>query len=166
MHKREIIEKDGITIRFADIGDMGEMTALATELAVGEGQIPHTTESTLLRDVFCDAPKCQMLVANKGIETIGLLMFYDGYDLASASAGYHLGDVVVSPRFQGVGVGTLLMKALAIQALESERDWVSWTVSKGNEAAKQFYLEAIKAVEVEVDFMAMGKKSLQVLTQN
>ena len=165
MHKQELFKEDGITIRFADIADIGEIAALATELAVGEGQMPHTTEATLARDVFCNAPKCQMLVAQKGIESIGFVMFYDGYDRASASGGYHLGDVIVAPLHREKGIGTLLMKALAQHALQQNRDWVSWTVSKGNVSAKKFYLEAIKATQVDVDFMAMGKTALRVLTE-
>ncbi len=163
MHKKELLQKDGITIRYADIADIGEIAGLATELAAQEGQMPHTTQATLSRDVFCKMPHCQMLVAHKGIQTVGFIMFYGGYDLASASAGYHLGDVIVDALHREKGVGALLMKALAQLTLEDGRDWVSWTVSKGNAPAKKFYLDTIKAVQVEVDFMAMGRTSLQAL---
>ena len=73
--------------------------------------------------------------------------------------------MIVAPLYREKGIGTLLMKALAQHALQQNRDWVSWTVSKGNMSAKKFYLETIKATQVDVDFMAMGKTALRVLTE-
>jgi ribosomal protein S18 acetylase RimI-like enzyme len=164
MHKREVTEKDGIIIRCAKLADAEILSELAADLAMQESQVPHTTIATLKRDVFCEKPECFMMVAEEASRIVGFVMFYSGYDLASASAGYHLGDIVVKPQKRGRGIGTLLMQSLAQQALADNKLWMSWTVSRTNENARKFYSDVIKASQIDVEFMAVGISALRRLS--
>lgn len=102
---------------------------------------------------------------NRESEVIGFLMYYPGYDLSTAARGNHLGDMFVDERWRKRGVGRALFAELAKITLTEGGKWVSWTVLKMNESAHEFY-RSLKAVQVGVDFMAIGEIGLRQLVRH
>ena len=154
-----------VEIRAATVRDMDAIAALLDELNRAEGYAQATdSNNALMQALFGDAREVQLraMVAVSGEETIGVLLYYPGYDTLSASYGYHLADMVVTEAHRQSGVGRQLMHALATHTLAEKKEWVSLTVLKRNIAARAFY-QALGMTEVAVDFFALGKKALAQL---
>ncbi len=158
MHKHELI------IRSAEPGDEEAIVCLAHELAMDEGGESHVTPETVRQDMLGDAARCQALLAEENGEVIGMAVYYPGYDLETASHGYHLADVVVTRQKRGKGVGSALMKEVAARVLAGGGVWLSWTVLRSNKGARHFYAR-VKGASVDVDFMAIGKNGLTRLAK-
>lgn len=105
-------------------------------------------------------PACHLLVAKHNQKTIGFILFYAGYDLSSDSYGFHLADICVEESYRQKNVGTQLMQALAMQAKDQAREWVSLTVTRHNQSAQYFY-QLMQFQAVEVDFYAAGQSALR-----
>lgn len=154
-----------VIIRDAQQEDAGAVVALAAALSqfeeVGEGAF---SEEDFLKFGFGEGASFRVLVAEdtQSTQVIGFLMYYPGYDLASASHGSHLADVFVMQQARGKGAGHALVAELARRTLAAGGQWVSWTVLKKNRAAKKFYTN-LGASNVAVDFMAWGASTLQKL---
>jgi ribosomal protein S18 acetylase RimI-like enzyme len=132
-----------------------------TELNEGEGQATTIAPEEMARALFAEnrEVKLQALVAQQGGVCVGALLYYPGYDTLTSSEGYHLADIIITEHCRKQGMGRALMQALAAKTLADEKQWLSLTVLKRNEAARAFYA-ALGMTQVEVDFFAMGKKAL------
>jgi ribosomal protein S18 acetylase RimI-like enzyme len=153
MHKHEV------TIRPAKAEDALSIAALAHELATSEGRTSYTTESSILEAAFSASPSVRFMVAEHNNFVIGMVMFYEGYDLEHAQKGIHLGDIIVTKTYQKQGIGTKIMHYLAHTVRSEGYHWLSWTVMQSNAAAHQFY-KKLGAANIDVQFMAMGASGL------
>ncbi len=158
-HKQEVI------IRKAQKKDAAAICLLLYELAEGEGRRCLQSEATVAQDLLGEASLMRLLVAEVAGVVVGLLCYYPGYDVESASWGNHLADIIVTKAYQGRGIGTLLMQELARLTLAAEGEWVSWTVLKANRDATRFY-ERLGGQKVALHFMAMGSRGLAALVEN
>jgi ribosomal protein S18 acetylase RimI-like enzyme len=148
------------TIRPATVADLPELTRLLSMLNREEGYDISASEADLRAALFGGAAKVPMRALIAGHEkAVGLVLYYWGYDTVSASHGYHLADIIVEPAQRGQGVGRALFSALAAQCLGEDGQWVSLTVLKKNDRARQFY-KALGMVEISIDFFAIGPQGL------
>lgn len=154
-----------IHIRAGGASDTPAITELLTELNHLEGYDRSASPEELADILFHeDGGRLSMraLLAEQGGEAVGMVLYYWGYDTVSASAGYHLADIIVTKKKRNHGVGRKLYAALAAQCLREGGQWISLTVLKKNDEAKQFY-KAMGMVEVAVDFYAIGPIALAKL---
>ncbi len=148
-------------IRSATRSDATAIAALLQALYHAEGNPVAVDTADLQRRLF-DAPRgldVRALVACDGDTVVGTLVYYAGYDVLSASDGYHLADMIVAEGHRRRGVAKALFKALAKQALAEAKEWVSLTALRSNGVAKQFYA-SLGMTQVDVDFFAIGKTAL------
>lgn len=150
-----------VSIRTATISDLSDVAVLVQVLNREEGydiSAPVDALEEVLFDKRARVPMRAMLaVVNK--RTVGLALYYWGYDTVSATYGYHLADIVVEKAARGARVGTQLFNALAQQCLREEGQWISLTVLQRNERAQRFYRQR-GMVEVAVNFYAIGPQGL------
>jgi ribosomal protein S18 acetylase RimI-like enzyme len=154
------------TIRHGVASDTQAIAALLTELNQLEGYDRSASSDEIADILFHEDNRrlhMRALVAVQEEELVGLVLYYWGYDTVSASAGYHLADIIVTKKKRTRGIGKKLYAALAKQCLAEGGQWVSLTVLKKNTAAKKFY-HAMGMVEVAVDFYAIGPVALTRLT--
>lgn len=123
------------------------------------------SEASVARELLGKAAAMRVVVAHAEGEVIGLLCYYPGYDVESASHGNHLADIVVTGAWRGQGVGSLLMKDVARRTRGEGGEWLSWTVLKVNRRAAKFY-ERLGAQDVPLRFMAMGPSGLEALAES
>ena len=142
-------DKPSLAIRRAYPHEMEAVAAMARALAAEEGETSRATAEA------CAQAAVTFWVATEGAEPLAFAMTYSGYDLASASAGTHLGDIYVLPAYRRRGVGRALLVAIAQEA----GGWLSFTVLEGNKTAQGFYA-ALGAQPVPVRFMAFGPEGL------
>lgn len=148
------------TIRIAIPEDAHAVAAFAQALAAYEGGESRFTAECFVEGIKKSYFSC--VVAEHNAALIGMAIFYQGYDVATASRGTHLADIFVEESARGKGVGKSLMAAVATYTLEADGKWVSLTVLKHNSRAKAFY-DSLSAYKVPVDFIALGETQLKEL---
>ncbi|MBN8530409.1 MAG: GNAT family N-acetyltransferase [Alphaproteobacteria bacterium] len=155
------VDKREFVIRPAQEKDAEAIAALMRDLTHFEGTATSKLEA---EDVKRDGMgrRFRVLVAEAAKEAIGVLAYYPGYDLASASPGTHLADLFVTESWRGIGVGRALAARLARETLQEGGRWISWTVLTGNREGRLFY-HRLGGQEVPVRFMAMGREKMRIL---
>ncbi|MBI1276269.1 GNAT family N-acetyltransferase [bacterium] len=146
-----------LTIRTIAMQDVAAVARMAQRLAASEGEgRTEFNEEAIRRDVLCQHPHCVIWVAEAGGQPVAFLMAYPGYDMLSASTGWHLGDLWVEPGFRRQGIATQLVLALAAQAKDHGSRWISLTRLKQNHEAKEFYTKLGFFERWDVCFHAAG----------
>ncbi len=130
-----------ISIRRATVEDVAVIHSLLTDLetTLGAGSKVKRTPEDLRQFGFSESPCFEALIAWRGNDAVGLVLFFREFSSWKGAPGVYVQDLYVSPDLRGAGLGSKLMKAL----FEYTRSWdVSYcklTVHEGNEAAIAFY---------------------------
>lgn len=152
---------EAVTIHMATPEDASAIATLAQELADFEGVVSHCDEEAVHRMMLApQSPSIAIKVARLGTEVVGFALYYAGYDVSTASYGFHLADICVTETMRRKGIGRKLMASIAEHALVENRRWVSLTMLHSNETAKQFY-QSLHMIPVPVQMMAIGASGLQ-----
>ncbi|MCI5050283.1 MAG: GNAT family N-acetyltransferase [Rickettsiales bacterium] len=150
-----------VTIHKAEEKDADKLTYLAHELAEHEGmncKADANSFRTLIKDSK-QSPECELFTAKCNNEIVAFALIYPGYDLSTDAYGYHLADIIVQKEHRGQGIGTQIMKFLAIYTLRQGREWISLTALEQNERAIGFY-ESLHMVNMPIRFLAAGRNIL------
>jgi GNAT superfamily N-acetyltransferase len=153
---------DDITIIPVQPSDYKYIIELLHELSKHENTISQLNIVQLKKAMQADNPKLEALVAKHCDDVIGCVLFYRGFDVLSASYGFHISDIIVAQNMRGNGVGSKLISYLSEHGLKQGLQWLSWTVDAHNEKAKNFYL-SLGATVINVNFMAMGASAMKIL---
>lgn len=158
LHKREVI------IRDAAQADAAAICRLLHELAEGEGRRCLQSESSVTHDLLAPESPMRLLVAEEAGHICGLVCYYAGYDIESASWGNHLADIIVTQACRNRGIGRRLMVEAARRTLAGQGEWLSWTVLRSNRQAQRFY-KRLGGQAAAIRFMALGGNGLRVLAE-
>lgn len=105
-----------------------------------EGKSPSPlTAADVRRLAFGEGAAFSVIVAETAGRAEGYIAFYPGYDLESASAGFHMQDLFVEAAFRQQGVGRALVSALVAEAKRQGRRWIEWHAMTKNDSATAFY---------------------------
>jgi GNAT superfamily N-acetyltransferase len=141
-----------IATRPARRADARAIARLSRELrpAIGEPR-DLFTEDVILRDGFGDEPEFAVIVAEReGGEVVGYALHYDAYEPGYAARGLYLADLVVAKAARRLGVGRLLVAAVADAARARGRSYVWWVNPRGNKEAESFYRRLAPEIRQEV----------------
>lgn len=130
-----------LTIRAAASGDVEEILALIRELAEYE-RAPNevtATRADLLRDGFGEQPRFHVLLACEGDKVAGFAFYFFAYSTWRAQPTLYLEDLFVRPAYRRHGLGILLMRRLAEEAVKTGCGRFQWQVLDWNEPAVRFY---------------------------
>jgi GNAT superfamily N-acetyltransferase len=125
-------------VRPAGPQDSVAILAMLGRLAKHEGAAlqPRLTEASLLRDVFCDAPRAHIFVAeSEETVLIGFILVFETYSSWEGGAALHIGDLWVEEGARSLGVGSRLVSH-ALGAFPNRR--VDVYVVRSNDA-RAFY---------------------------
>lgn len=152
---------DTCRVRDAQQEDISAVAGLLTQLNEAEGNKTVCNADGLHRALFGEAREVDVraLVAERGAQVVGALLYYRGYDVLTATYGNHLADFVVDENLRRQGIGKRLFGALAEHTLKERGEWVSLTVLSRNKAARGFY-NSLGMTQVAVDFFAIGQRGL------
>ncbi|MEA3118201.1 MAG: hypothetical protein QOI13_1471 [Paraburkholderia sp.] len=128
-------------IRTAEPGDVGAMLALMRELAEFE-KLAHlfvATEETLREALFGTRPSAEALVAERDSRIVGYALFFHNFSTFLSRRGLYLEDLYVQPALRGSGLGTALLRRLAVIAVERRCGRFEWSVLDWNQRAIDFY---------------------------
>lgn len=170
------------SIHKATTSDAPAIARMVQALAAYEGEASAADEASIQAMLEGCAPECHCLIAKvthpgqpkaepgsceiPGRFTsgmcVGFALYYAGYDLSSASYGFHLADLYVDEAHRKHGIATQLLAAIAEQALSEHRAWISLTALKSNASAAAFY-NAKAFHKADVDFYAIGANGMRRL---
>ncbi len=151
------------SIHKAHITDAAAIADMAQALAAYEGERSFADEAAMRAILTAECePKCHCLVAKADESPVAFALYYAGYDLSSASYGFHLADLYVEEAHRNQGIATQLLSAIAAQAQAENREWISLTALKNNAAAGAFY-SAQNFHKADVDFYAIGANGMRHL---
>jgi GNAT superfamily N-acetyltransferase len=130
-----------LTIRAATAADVDEILALIRELAEYE-RAPEdviATPADLLRDGFGDHPRFRVLLACEEGKVAGFAFYFFAYSTWRAQPTLYLEDLFVRPAYRRLGLGLMLMRRLADEAVKTGCGRFQWQVLDWNEPAIRFY---------------------------
>ena len=144
---------DRVSIRAAVPADALALSRMAQEFAdelerlpvaadapdVPEPEDAVLTPDVFSRDIFGAQPLAFVLVAERGGDCVGYLMFHFGYWPADAAASLHVVDLFVRPAARRSGLGRALMEEAARVLRVKGGKRIIWTVWDQNHPAMAFY---------------------------
>ena len=132
-------------IRFATPGDAALLYRFICELAEYEREpaAVKVTVDELRAQLSQPRPPFECLIAERSDElppiALGFALFFTSYSTWRGRPGIYLEDLYVPPVHRGVGVGRLLLAALARLACERGCARLEWAVLDWNTPAIGFY---------------------------
>lgn len=124
-----------------DAEGVGEMAREFVEYlwALGDDSEPKFDAAVYLRDGFGDNPAFAGLVAERGRELLGYLLYHPGYDVDYATRTLYVVDLYVREKWRGRGVGRALMGRAAELCRGLGGTQLFWAVYAPNKPALRFY---------------------------
>jgi len=152
---RKLLNKE-VTVRSAITSDLGSMTSLLEELFTIEIDFtPDVRRQRLGLASLMSNPDATLLVALINKEIVGMCTLQP---LVSTAEGGIVGiveDLVVSEKWRGQGIGSVLIDAIEKVAIEQKMSRLQLLTDMGNEPADQFYR---KHTWEQTHLIAMRKK--------
>jgi ribosomal protein S18 acetylase RimI-like enzyme len=133
-----------LIVRPAAAEDAEAVGRLAAEFAqylrsLGDKADLKFDADTYLRDGFGESPAFSGLVAERGDEILGYLLYHPGYDVDYAARTLHVVDLYVGGAWRGQGVGRALMREAVRVCRRMGGAQLFWAVYAPNKAAIGFY---------------------------
>lgn len=130
-----------ISIRQAKLEDVAVIHKLLAELETVLGATAKVSRSPgdLQRYGFSEAPCFEALIAWRGTEAVGLILFFREFSSWKGAPGVYVQDLYVSGDMRGTGLGSMLMNAMYEHTRSWDVRYCKLTVHDGNEAAIAFY---------------------------
>jgi ribosomal protein S18 acetylase RimI-like enzyme len=113
-------------------------------------------------DQNADHMNLRILVAQRADTLLGLLIAYEGFDIASMEYGLHIADLVVDEAARQQRIGHALLRAIATDCLAHNGAWMSLTCMKTNVIGHKFY-QAFGFQPAPVQFYAIGKNRMRAI---
>jgi GNAT superfamily N-acetyltransferase len=128
-------------IRPAASTDVSAIFGLMIELAEFENLMHMfiATEAGVHEALFGERPSAEALVAEENGHIVGYALFFQNYSTFLGKRGLFLEDLYVKPATRGSGLGTKMLRALAVLAVERQCGRFEWTVLDWNQNAIGFY---------------------------
>jgi GNAT superfamily N-acetyltransferase len=97
------------------------------------------TEAGVHDALFGARPSAEALVAEENGQIVSYALFFQNYSTFLGKRGLYLEDLYVKPTIRGSGLGTKMLRALAVLAVERQCGRFEWTVLDWNQNAIGFY---------------------------
>lgn len=131
-------------VRPAATGDVELIHSLIVELAAFERAPDQVTGTPELLELalFGPHPSAEALIGEVEGEPAGFALFHGTFSTWECRSGVWLEDLYVRPEHRRAGVGLLLMRAVAREAVKRGCARLEWNVLDWNEPALEFYARA------------------------
>jgi GNAT superfamily N-acetyltransferase len=153
------------SIRPAGPDDVEDLHAFVVALAEAEdfpGEVTARPED-LRAALFGEVPVARAVVATVDGIAVGFALWYPTYSTIVGRPGLHLEDLYVRAEHRGTGIGLLLLRHLAREALERGCARLEWWVLRTNEPALRFYRRLHARGLDEIEVMRLDGGSLEAL---
>ncbi len=133
--------QENIHLRKGVAADLPAVYKLVEELAVYHQHDPQYVENTpaqMRADFTADSPYFHFFVAEIDGDIVGTAIYYFTYSTWKGKSIY-LEDLIITRAHRGKNIGTLLMQALAEEAVVAGAQKLKWQVAEDNTRAIGFY---------------------------
>lgn len=130
-----------VSLRAARREDVPRILQFIRELAAYERE-PHAvvaTEEDLLRDGFGEQPRYHVMLAEDDGVDAGFALYFFTWSTWRGKSVLYLEDLFVKPELRGKGIGLMLMRALASEAVKLGCARMVWQVLDWNAPSIAFY---------------------------
>lgn len=130
-----------ITFRYAERKDTHLILQFIKELADYE-QLLHevVADETILEEWIFNKEKAEVIFAVLDEKEIGFALFFHNFSTFLGRAGIYLEDLYVKPEYRGYGYGKMILKKLALIAVERNCGRLEWWCLDWNKESIDFYL--------------------------
>jgi len=130
-----------ISIRQATLEDVTVIHSLLSDLekTLDATSKVKRTVADLRKFGFSGSPCFEALIAWRGAEAVGLVLFFREFSSWLGKPGVYVQDLYVSPGLRGSGLGSKLMQAVYDHTRNWGAGYCKLTVHGDNEAAIAFY---------------------------
>ncbi|MFI5206192.1 MAG: GNAT family N-acetyltransferase [Candidatus Paceibacterales bacterium] len=134
-------EKAYLHFRKAGSNDASLVLEMLRESASEQGVQDEffTTEADLLRDIFGEVPRANILIIECEAGVVGLTIFFFNFASFIGCSGVYIEDIFVRPSFQNKSFGKQILAYMAAYALENNCGLLEWLVLDENKKARNFY---------------------------
>lgn len=155
-------------IRPAENKDVDALYTLIRELAAFEGQELSTlpvTKENLTTYGLCEASYFKAELVEIESEIVGCAIYYYGFSSYQGSPFLYLDVLYIKPEKRGLGLGTGLLKKLALYAKEQNCCRMEWQAFDWNDQAICFYKRLGGELREDLKLIRMEKDSyLKLIT--
>ena len=155
-------------IRLAMEADIPRLLPLMRELAVFEkydGAFAVTEEILREQGFRRTPPDFRCFVAEESGQLIGTLVYYFVPYTYRARPDLIIKELYVAEKFRSQGIGELLMKAVAAEAVKANCGKIKWWVAKWNNRSAQFYERLGAKVDDEWHEFQMSEETFRKLAK-
>jgi GNAT superfamily N-acetyltransferase len=153
-------------IRKAVESDISNLLSLMRELAEFE---KYATDFAVTEDVLREQgfhrspPDFHCLIAEEGGDLVGFLVYYFVPFTYRARPNLIIKELYIADGYRSMGVGKLLMKAVAREAEQAGCGMIKWYVAKWNERGVQFYERLGATIDSNWHEFQMSEKAFRDL---
>jgi len=151
-----------VVIRRARPADLADLYGLLQAKAEFDGAVAALTASAsdLGEALFCDAPKCEFVVAEQGRKLVGFAAFYPIFSTYAARPGLWMDDLFVAEGLRSGGIGRELLRFLAAEASRRNCCKLEWSLQKSNARGIAFYEREGAVVREENRFARLDEMGI------
>jgi ribosomal protein S18 acetylase RimI-like enzyme len=125
--------------REARIEDAEVISRLAAQLAAHQGDECKLDADKIRADGFGPNRAFSCVLGEIGGVVQGYSLIMPWYEPAAAARGLYVADLFVAPEFRGRGLGRMLLRAVAVEAVSRDFAFVGWLSKAWNKPAQDFY---------------------------
>ena len=163
------LTKIAMEIRKAVEADIPDLLPLMRDLAEFEKYAEDfaVTEAVLREQGFRQSPpEFHCLVAEKGGELVGFLVYYFVPFTYRAKPNLIIKELYIAGQHRSGGLGKLLMQAVAKEAAQSGCGMIKWWVAKWNKRGIEFYKRLGAKIDGDWHEFQLSERALQDLAQS
>ena len=125
---------DAINIRLATADDVEAIHAMILALAEGidQAHMVRSTPEDFRRYGFGDTRCFEVLLAERGGESLGLCLYFFSFSSWFGKRGVYVEDIYVDPAARGTGLGKRLLAETASRAAEQGAAFMRLAVDREN----------------------------------
>jgi|SRR5579862_2674926 len=162
------LETSSFITRQARIEDLDVLFELVCEF--GELEEEHfitlaLTKANLRRYVFGKTPYCRIELAENQNGIVGYALYSYGYSAELGAPFLYLDELYVKPADREAGIGSGLLKQLALYAKEMDCCSMEWHVLDRNDQAISFYHDLGGVIRGDLLLMQMDRETYYNLAQ-
>ena len=127
--------------RRARDGDAARLLELIRELALFEELAPPDSAAAdrLMTDIFGPAPRLEAYMGGFDKAAVAYALVLETYSSFLARPTLYLEDLYVQPEYRSRGLGEVMVRRLAAEAVSRGCGRMEWVVLDWNEGAQRFY---------------------------
>jgi GNAT superfamily N-acetyltransferase len=150
-----------IIVRAASVNDVEVIFKMILAMAKFEKlEDQVVADPAILKEFLFDRQKADVLIAEYQGAPAGYALFFENFSTFEGRTGLYLEDIFVMEEQRSLGIGNVLFRAVATEAVKRGCPRLDWACLKWNQPARDFY-ESRQGEPLEWMIYRLSGKALQ-----